>query len=122
MKKTTVLFAVLMAMAFTGCVKSSPEATVDSFYQATQNNDYATALSYTNISDKEKEPLINLLENMEMVIYEYEVLGSNIDKGDTTATVYLRLVTANSLNPDSSATELNVPCIKIGRHWKVKFI
>ena len=76
----------------------------------------------TNISDKEREPLVNLLENMEMVIYKYEILGSNMDKGDTSATVYLRLVTANNINPDSSETELNVPCVKMGRHWKVKFI
>ena len=122
MKKITLLFAGLMALAVAGCVKSTPEQAVDEFYKATQNNDYTTALTYTNISDKEKEPLVNLLENMEMVIYEYEILGSNIDKGDSTATVYLRLVTANNINPDSSETELNVPCVKMGRHWKVKFI
>ena len=122
MKKITILLTALMALMVAGCSKSTPEQAVDKFYHATQNNDYKTALTYTNLSDKEKEPLLNLLENMDMVIHEYEILGSNIDEGDTTATVYMRLVTANNINPDSSETELNIPCVKHGRHWKVKFI
>ena len=50
MKKITLLFAGLMTLAVAGCVKSTPEQSVDNFYKATQNNDYTTALTYTNIS------------------------------------------------------------------------
>ena len=94
---------------------------VDKFYKATQNKDFAKALTYTNVEEPERTQLVTLLENMDMIIYEYEILGTNIDEGDSTATVYLRLVTANNIVPDSNENELNVPCVKVGRDWKVTF-
>lgn len=121
MKKTIVLFASLLAILVAGCGNKTPDQVVEKFYKATQAHDFATALKYTNLEEPERTQLINLLENMDMTIYEYEVLGSNIDEGDTTATVYLRLVTANNIVTDSNETELNVPCVKEGRDWKVTF-
>ena len=121
MKKTIIFFTALLALFVAGCGSSTPDKVVDKFYKATQAHDFATALKYTNLEEPERTQLINLLENMDMTIYEYEVIGSNIDEGDTTATVYLRLVTANNIATDSNETELNVPRVKEGRDWKVTF-
>lgn len=121
MKKTIILLVSLLAIVVVGCSRKTPDQVVAQFYKATQAQDYKKALSYTNLEEPEKTQLINLLENMDMVIYDYEVLGSNIDEGDTTATVYLRLVTASNISPDSNMSELNVPCVKVGGNWKVTF-
>lgn len=121
MKKITILLASLLAILVAACGSKTPDQVVDYFYKATQEHDYTKALTYTNLEEPERTQLVNLLENMDMTIYEYEVLGSNIDDGDTTATVYLRLVTANNIQTDSNETELNVPCVKQGREWKVTF-
>ena len=120
MKKTILLFTALFALLATACSSDTPDQVVDKFYHATQANDYAKALSYTNLNDAEKEVLVEYLKNMGMVIHDYEVLGSNIDEGDTTATVYVHLVTAN-INADSSETEVNLTCVKEGKDWKVAF-
>lgn len=121
MKKTIIFFVSLLAIAMAGCSSKTPDQVVSLFYKATQEQDFAKAMTYTDLDEPEREQLITLLENMDMTIYEYEVLGSNIDEGDTTATVYLRLVTANNISPDSNSNELNVPCVKVGKEWKVSF-
>lgn len=121
MKKTIILIASLFAIVMAGCSRMTPDQVVDKFYKATQNKDFAKALTYTNVEEPERTQLVTLLENMDMIIYEYEILGTNIDEGDSTATVYLRLVTANNIVPDSNENELNVPCVKVGRDWKVTF-
>lgn len=121
MKKTITLSAALLALMLAGCGKSSPEGAVEKFYHATQAKEYSTALTYTNLTDKEKEPLLDLLESLDMNIYEYEIKATQIES-DSTATVCLRLVTSNSLDADSTENELDIPCVKQGKEWKVKFI
>ena len=121
MKKTIILLASFFAIVMAGCSSKTPDQVVDKFYKATQDKDFVKALSYTNLEEPEKTQLITLLENMDMIIYDYEILGSNIDEGDSTATVYLRLVTANNIVPDSNESELNVPCVKVDNEWKVTF-
>ena len=86
-----------------------------------QAKDFAKAVTYTDLEEAEKEVLITYLENVGMTIYSYEVLGSNIDEGDTTALVFVHLETANNVNADTSVTEINIPCVKEGRKWKVTF-
>ena len=120
MKKTILLFTALFALLAAACSSDTPDQVVDTFYHATQANDYAKALSYTKLNYAEKEVLVEYLKNMGMVIHDYEVLGSNIDEGDTTATVYVHLVNAN-INADSSETEVNLTCVKEGKDWKVAF-
>jgi len=122
MKKKIILLSVLATMFMTGCRQEPPETVVDNFYKATQTKDFEQALTFTNLTDKEKEPLLALLSNMDMEIYEYEIYGSNIDEGDTSATVYIRLVTSNKSNPQKEEVELNIPCVRQGRDWKVKFL
>lgn len=121
MKKTIILFAALIAVTLASCSSDTPDKVVDKFYHATQAKDFSKALTYTNLTGPEKDVLIEYLQNMGMVIYDYEVLGSNIDEGDTTALVYVHLVTSNSVNTDTSETEINIPCVKEGRRWKVSF-
>ena len=121
MKKTIIILAALFALFATACSSDTPDEVVDKFYHATQVGDYDKALTYTNLNGPEKEVLTEYLKNMGMVIYDYEVLGANIDEGDTTALVYVHLMTSNSINTDTSETEVNIPCIKDGRNWKVTF-
>lgn len=120
MKKTIILFAALIALAMASCSNDTPDQVVDKFYRATQVQDFEKALTYTNLNDEEKEVITEYLKNVGMAIHDYEVLGSNIDEGDSTAIVYVHLVTAN-ITADSSENEINIPCVKEGRKWKVAF-
>ena len=121
MKKNIIFLTALFAIIVAGCGRNTPDHAVDMFYKATQAHDYAKALEYSNLENGDREYLIAYLEKMGMVIHEYEVLGSNIDEGDTTATVYLHIVSSNKNAPDSLENELNVSCVKRGNKWKVKF-
>lgn len=121
MKKITILLAALFTLAMTGCSSDSPEKAVDNFYKATQEHDFATALSYSNFPENEREQVIPYLEALGMTIFDYEILGSDIDDGDSTATVFLHLVTADG-NQDSVSADINIPCVLADNAWKVKFI
>lgn len=121
MKKIIILFTAVAALLVAGCGSDTPDQVVDNFYRATQSKDFAKAVTYTDLEEAEKEVLITYLENVGMTIYSYEVLGSNIDEGDTTALVFVHLETANNVNADTSVTEINIPCVKEGRKWKVTF-
>ena len=121
MKKTTILFTAILAILMAACNNNTPDRVVEKFYKATQAQDFEKALEYTNLEEPDRTYLATFLQNMEMVIYDYEVLGSQIDEGDTTATVFLRLVTSNNIVTDSIENELNVPCVKVGKEWKVTF-
>ena len=63
--------------------------------------------------------LYHALDSIGMVIHTFEVTGSTLGEGDTTAFVNLHLVTSNAFFPDSIADDIIVPCIKNGRNWKV---
>lgn len=121
MKKITILLAAVLTLSLMSCSHDSPEKAVDNFYKAAQEQDFATALSYSNFPENEREQVIPYLEELGMEIYGYEILGSDIDEGDTTATVFLKLVTAGFSN-DSTESEINVPCVLCDEGWKVKFI
>jgi len=121
MKKHTITIAAICTLFMAAC-SSSPEKVVDQFYTATQANDFEKAMSYTNIAKEEQAEVIDVLGNMGMVIHSFEVTGSTIDEGDTTATVDLHLVTSNAFHPDSMADDIKVPCIKSGNQWQVRMI
>ena len=123
MKKITILLSALMALSFSGCKNSNtPEQAVLNFYQATQNNEYQQALTYTNLAPEEQEQVLQVLDQMGMVVHNFEVIETNIDEGDSTAFVTLHLVTSNAYNPDNMSNDLDIPCVKVGDKWKVKFI
>jgi hypothetical protein len=123
MKKITILLSALLALSFIGCKSNNtPEQVVLNFYQATQENDFHQALNYTNLAQEEQEQVIQVLDQMGMVIHSYNVIESNIDEGDSTAVVTLHLVTSNAYNPDTVGNDLDIPCVKVGGDWKVKFI
>lgn len=121
MKKNIIILSALLALFVAACSSDTPDQVVEKFYHATQVGDYDEALTYTNLNGREKEVLTEFLENMGMSIYSYEVLGSNIDEGDSTALVYVHLMTSNSIKTDTSETEVNIPCVKERRKWKVRF-
>jgi len=123
MKKITILLSALLAFSFIGCKNNNtPEQVVLNFYKATQENEFKQALSYTNLAQEEQEQVIQVLDQMGMVIHSYEVIETNIDEGDSTAFVTLHLVTSNAYNPDTMSNDLDIPCVKVGDEWKVKFI
>ncbi len=121
MKKNIIILTALFAMFVAACSNDTPDQVVDKFYHATQVGDYDKALTYTNLNGQEKKVLVEFLKNMGMSIYDYEVLGTHIDEGDSTALVYVHLKTSNSINTDTSENEINVPCVKEGHKWKVIF-
>ena len=51
MKKTIILFASLFAIVMAGCSSMTPDQVVDKFYKATQDKDFAKALTYTNLEE-----------------------------------------------------------------------
>jgi hypothetical protein len=118
MKKYTIALAAACALFLASC-SNKPEEIVNDFYLANQSNDYEKALSYTDLPEEAQPQVIEYLESMGMVIHEYEILGTTIDEGDTTALVDLRLVTSNAFHPDSIFDQIKVPCVKDGRKWRV---
>lgn len=123
MKKTTTLLAALIALSFIGCNRSNtPDQVVIDFYKATQENEFQKAMTYTNLAAEEQEQVIQVLDQMGMVIHDYKVIETNIEEGDSTAFVTLHLVVSNAYNPDTMSNDLDIPCVKVGDEWKVKFI
>jgi len=123
MKRITVLLSAIMAITLMGCSsKNTPEQVVLNFYKATQENDFTKAMSYTNLAEEEQEQVIQVLDQMGMVIHEYSVNETNMEEGDSTAFVSLHLVVSNAYNPDTMSSDLDIPCVKVGNDWKVKFI
>ncbi len=123
MKKITILISAFMALSLLGCKSSNtPEQVVLDFYKATQENDFLKAMSYTNLAKEEQDQVIQVLDQMGMVIHNFEVIETNIDEGDSTAFVTLHLEVSNAYNPDTMRNDLDIPCVKVGNQWKVKFI
>ncbi len=123
MKKIAILFSALLMLSFLSCThKNTPDSVVTQFYQATQENNFQKAMTYTNLAQEEQEQVIQVLDQMGMVIHRFEVIETTIDEGDSTAFVTLHLVTSNAFNPDSNSSDLEIPCVKVGNEWKVKFI
>jgi len=123
MKKITILLSALVALSFIGCNRSNtPDKVVLNFYKATQENEFEKAMTYTNLADEEQDQVIQVLNQMGMVIHDYKVLETNIEEGDSTAFVSLHLVVSNAYNPDTMSNDLDIPCVKVGNEWKVKFI
>ena len=79
-------------------------------------------MSYTNLAKEEQDQVIQVLDQMGMVIHNFEVIETNIDEGDSTAFVTLHLEVSNAYNPDTMRNDLDIPCVKVGDQWKVKFI
>ena len=62
------------------------------------------------------------MKYMEMDIHAYEVVSSEVDEGDTTATVHLKTkVTVEGSSDTIEATPL-VRCVKSDGQWKVLFL
>ena len=123
MKKTAILLSALMALSILGCKNSNtPEQVVLNFYKATQDNEYQKAMTYTNLAEEEQDQVIQVLDQTGMVIHNFEVLETNIEEGDSTAFVTLHLEVSNAFNPDTMSNDLDIPCVKVGDKWKVKFI
>lgn len=116
-----------LAFLFMGCNKLSertlsPEQVVDSFYHSVQAGEFAHALTFSTLDGDEADEVIDLLDNMGLNVCEYQVLGSTIDEGDTTATVQLYLSVTNALSSDTTASEIDIPCVKYGKRWRVQFM
>lgn len=123
MKKTAILLSALMALSILGCKNNNtPEQVVLNFYKATQDNEYRKAMTYTNLAEEEQDQVIQVLDQTGMVIHNFEVLETNIEEGDSTAFVTLHLEVSNAFNPDTMSNDLDIPCVKVGGKWKVKFI
>lgn len=124
MKKITTLAIASLAFAMAGCSNgnNTPEKVVNNFYQATQNNEFSQAMEYTNMAEEEREQVISLLGETGMVIHDFKVTDSRIEEGDSTAWVSLHLVVSNAFHPDTMGNDIEVPCVKVGKDWKVKFI
>lgn len=122
MKKISIILATFLAFTFTACNNgNSPEKVVSNFYKYSQEDNLEEAMKYSNIPENEQPIIIQYIENMGMVIHNYEVLGSTIDDGDTTATVNLHLEASNAFNPDTLKSDIDVVCLKINGDWKMKF-
>ena len=120
MKKTTILVTALIALFMAvGCKGNTPESVVNDFYTATQQNDYAKAMTFTTSSPKMSEVTIQILENMGMVIHHFEVINTDIEDGDSLALVTLHICSSNAKHPDSISRDIIVPCKKIKNDWKV---
>ena len=121
MKKNILVLATLGSLMLASC-GNTPEQVVEEYYGAVQSNDFAKALSISNISKEEQALVAEILDSSHVVVHDYKVLGSTIDPGDSTATVDLHLVTSHALHPDSIADDIKVPCVKKGHKWVVKML
>ncbi len=118
MKKFTFAMAAACAFVLVSC-GNTPEEAVNNFYTANKANEFEKAMTYTDLPDEARPLVVEFLDSMGMVIHDFEVTGSTMGAGDTTALVDLHLVTSNAFNPDSIFDDIVVPCIKDGRTWKV---
>lgn len=121
MKKRTLFIATICFMLMAAC-GPKPGEVVEEYYKAVQNHDYATALSYSNVSDDVHDLVLDILDSSEVVVHHYKVLGYTIYPGDSTAVVDLYLSTSNILHPDSVADNIKVPCVKSKGKWVVKML
>lgn len=123
MKKRVISLATVLAFALCGCGNNrTPEEAVTNFYQASMENDIQKALENTNVDKAERDQVAEIVNMTGMEVLDYELLGSTIDEGDTTATVTLHLVASNAFNPDTLGNDLEIPCQKVDGQWKVKFM
>lgn len=121
MKKISVLLATIMALACAACVnKNTPEGVVEQFYKASKDNNIEEALTYTNIPEEERERIAESILDMGTIIFDYEVLNTTIEEGDSTAVVLTHLVSNNAFNPDTLDGELEVRCAKHDGKWLVE--
>ena len=117
---TLIISTVILAVVFCACSgSSSPKAVVNDYYKALKSGDFEKAMTYTDLPEEARPVVIEYLDSIGMVIHTFEVTGSTLGEGDTTAFVNLHLVTSNAFFPDSIADDIIVPCIKNGRNWKV---
>lgn len=121
MKKHIPILATLCAILLASC-GNTPEQVVEEYYQAVQANDFAKALTISNISKEERALVAEILDSTHVVVHDYKVLGSTIDPGDSTAMVDLHLVTSHVLHPDSISDNIKVPCVKLDGKWVVKML
>lgn len=120
MKKIIVLLSACMAFMFIGCgTKNSPAGIVNGYFEATQAQDYETALTYTNLSEEDAAAWIEQIEGLGMVIHEFAVTNSTIDEGDTTATVNTHVLWSSAFNIDTVESEIPTVCHKIDGKWKI---
>ena len=123
MKKRVISLATVLAFALCGCGNNrTPEEAVTNFYQASMENDIQKALENTNVDKAERAQVAEIVNMTGMEVLDYELLGSTIDEGDTTATVELTLRATSAQAPDTATTNVSVPCIKSNGTWSVKFL
>lgn len=123
MKKRVISLATVLAFALCGCGNNrTPEEAVTNFYQASMENDIQKALENTNVDKAERDQVAEIVNMTGMEVLDYELLGSTIDEGDTTATVEMRLTVTNTNTTDTATTNVSVPCIKSNGTWSVKFL
>lgn len=122
MRKELLPLAALWVLVLASCTKNGPEGVVDKFYGALQKSDYAAALAYTNVPPEDVPQVAEIMKCMEMDINAYEVLSSEVDEGDTTASVYLNTKVVVAGSSDTIEATPLVRCIKSGGQWKVIFL
>lgn len=124
MKRIALVLCALLAFTLSSCGnKNTPENAVENFYKASQANEQEKALEYTNLSEEDRQHVLEFVDQMGMVIHEYKVLNSTIDEFDSNyATVTLHLVSSNAFNPDTISNDIEVPCVKVNGEWKVNFL
>lgn len=123
MKKTTTILCAALALSLAGCSRSkTPVEATSNMYQAIQNHQYEKALKYTNAEGEKREILLQTFQSFDYnQIIEYTILDTFDDCNDSTASVAVSLTTVNDSSPDTIRTDIDVPCIKQGRNWKVAF-
>jgi|GEM_PF-2039085 outer membrane lipoprotein SlyB len=118
MKKYTIAVATVCTLLLASC-GNTPEKAVSDFYTANKANEFEKAMTFTDLPEEARPLVVAYLDSMGMVIHEFEVTGTTVGDGDTTALVDLHLVTSNAFYPDSIFDDIKVPCIKDGHTWKV---
>lgn len=121
MKIKTILLAAAMVLPFTGCHDSTPSDAVAAFYRTWQQQGIHEALAFTNLPEEERERTARAVSETGMSVLRFEILDSHIEEGDSAAFVKLRLVTAGAAS-DTMRNDLDIPCVKAGGVWKVRFI
>ena len=122
MIKKILPLTLVMLSALTSCTKNSPEEVTDRFYDALCRSAYTEALTYTNVSSENATQVAEIMKSMKMNIHAYEVLSSEMEEGDTTASVLVHTKVTFSEGSDTVEATPEVRCAKRDGEWKVLFL